>query len=51
MKQVRCIENIRYFTKDRIYQVNWIDADGDIWVQDDDGDEMFMYPDECEEVE
>lgn len=49
MKHVRCIVDSEDFTKGKIYDVSYIDNDGDIWVkQDDTGHEFFMFPDECE---
>lgn len=49
--KVKCISEIAYFTKDKVYDVVDIDNDGDIWVEDDQGDAFFMFPDECEVVE
>lgn len=49
--RVKCIGQAPYFTFDKIYEVDHIDDDGDVWVKDDQGDSMFLYPYECEVVE
>lgn len=44
-----CTCDIPYFTKGKEYEVSHIDRAGDIWVDaDDQGDPMFLFPDECE---
>lgn len=48
--KVKCIVDIPYFTKGFVYDVDYVDTEGDIWVlADDQGDKMFLYPDECED--
>lgn len=52
MKQVKCIADIPYFTKGKLYEFSFIDKDGDIWIkEDDDGHDFFFYPDECEVID
>lgn len=46
-----CTCYIPHFTNGKEYKVTHIDSDGDIWVEaDDEGHEMFFYPEECEVV-
>lgn len=42
--------DIPYFTLGKVYVVDRIDADGDVWTIDDTGDTMFMYASECKFV-
>lgn len=50
--KAKCIIDVPFFTVGKVYDVNYIDDDGDVWVvQDDCGDEMFFFPDECELIE
>lgn len=51
MKAKCIVEGIGDFTFGRVYDVDHIDHDGDVWVLDDNGDFFFMYPDECEVFE
>lgn len=46
--KAKCIGNVPYFTNGKLYDVDHIDDDGDIWVIDDVGDLFFLYPNECE---
>lgn len=50
MNKVRCILDTPYFTKGKEYYVIKVDENGDVWTIDDDGDRLYMYPEECEEV-
>lgn len=45
--EATCIKDIPFFTEGRVYIVDNIDSDGDVWVTDDEGDTMFMTLEEC----
>lgn len=50
--KVKCTsKDASYFTFDQVYDVSHVDSDGDYWTTDDEGDSMFLFPDECEVVE
>lgn len=52
MQKVKCMtKDDGEFTFGKIYDVDRVDSDGDIWVIADDGNPFFFYRDEVEFVE
>jgi hypothetical protein len=49
--KAKCIGDVSYFTEGKVYDVDHIDKDGDVWAIDDMGDLFFLYPYECELIE
>ena len=51
-QKVRCVttDDTDLLTIGKVYDVLKIDADGDIWIEADNGNEFFMFPCECEFV-